>query len=79
MAVTIKRPVRRKLDRVTDRKGRALILTIYPSGDLGFRYERTRHEDLLPVQVAAVKAAEATAQMNRKTPKRRPRVRRGRL
>ena len=65
MAVTITKPVRRKLDRIRDRKGRALILTIYPEGTLGFRWERCQHEDLLPVQLAILRAAQVTADAQR--------------
>ena len=61
MAIPISKKVSRKFPRLTDQKGRAIVVTMYPDGTLGFRAERTQHEDFIPLDVVRVRAAMVTA------------------
>ena len=53
MVTQLTKPVRRRTDETRrDRsKQRRYIITIYPGGLIGFRLEKCRHEELLPIAV----------------------------
>jgi hypothetical protein len=59
------KPVKRRTETMTHR-GRRIVVTLYPSGFLGLREERTRHEFLLSVGTAFVMAVRAEVDAKRR-------------
>lgn len=54
MTTQLTKPVKRRTEETRRDKGklRRYVITLYPGGLIGFRLEKTRREELLPVAVA---------------------------
>ena len=79
----LKRAVRRRSEELyRDRsKYRRIVVTLYPAGFIGLRFEKCRHEETLSIAVAYETAVQ-TRVMRKQAEGRKgkpPRVRRGRL
>ena len=66
MTPLTRKVVRRSAETYRDRsRMRRIVITLYPSGVIGLRLERTRQEELLPLQTAYETAVRARVAFER--------------
>lgn len=81
MTTELKKPVSRRTETVRRDRGklRRYVITLYPGDLIGFRLEKCRQEELLPVGVAYETAVRLRVAKERDEKKKSRLVKRGRL